>query len=59
MTEINFPIIGIDFLQIWNIKCKNKNNDSKVGKFIKSTITNSPTGFSGATNLPPIGSAFM
>ena len=58
-TEISFPIVGSDLLQKWNIKRNNKNNDSKVGNFIKSTITNSPTGHSGATSLPPIGSAFM
>ena len=40
-------------------KRNNKNNDSKLGNFVKSTTTNSPTSFSGATNLPPIGSAFM
>ena len=37
----------------------NKNNNSKVGDFMKSTLTNSPTCYSGATNLPPISSAFM
>ena len=42
-----------------NIKCNNKNNISKVGDFIKSTKTNSPTGFLGATSLPPIGNSFM
>ena len=31
----------------------------KNKKFIKSTKTNSPTGDSGASSLPPIGSAFM
>ena len=30
-----------------------------MGIFIKSTKPNSPTGHSGATSLPPIGSAFM
>ena len=58
-TEIKYPNIGRDLLQKWNIKCNNKNNDSKVGNFIKSTITHSPTGRSGATSLPPIGSSFM
>ena len=46
-------------LQKWYIKCNRKSNDSKFGNFIKSTITNSPTGYSGAANLPHIGSAFM
>ena len=58
-TEIKFPNIGSDLLQKWNIKCKNKNNISKVGDFVKSTKTNSPTGFSGATSLSPIIDAFM
>ena len=46
-------------LQNWNIKCNDKNNNGKISNFIKSTKTNSPTGGSGATSLPPIGSAFM
>ena len=58
-TEMRYPNIGRDLLQKWNIKCNNKNNISKVGDFIKSTKTNSPTGHSGATSLPPIGTAFM
>ena len=36
-----------------------KNNGRKAGNFLKSTVTNSPTSHSGATSLPPIGSAFM
>ena len=59
ITEIKYPNIGSDLLQKWNIKCNNKNNVSKVGDFIKSTKTNSPTGHSGATSLPPIGNSFM
>ena len=59
VTEIKYPNIGSDLLQKWNIKCNNKNNVSKVDDFIKSTKTNSPTGYSGAISLPPIGSAFM
>ena len=58
-TENKFPYIGSDSLQKWNIKCNNKNNDSKFGNFIKSTLTKSPKGYSVATNLPPIGSSFM
>ena len=58
-TEIKFSNKGSNLLQKWNTKCNNMNNDSKVGKFIKSTKTISPTGHSGATSLPPIGSAFM
>ena len=58
-TEKRYPNIGSDLLQKWNIKCNNKNNVSKIGDFIKSTKKNSPTGHSGATNLPPIGTSFM
>ena len=58
-TEIRYPNTGSDLLQKWNIKCNNKNNFSKVGDFIKSTKTNSPTGYSGATSLPPIGNSFI
>ena len=58
-TEIKYPNIGSDLLQKWNIKCNNKNNVSKVGDFIKSTKTNSPTDHSGASSLPPIGNSFM
>ena len=58
-TEIKYPNIGSDLLQKWNIKCNNKNNVSNVGDFIKSTKTSSPTGHSGATNLPPIGNSFL
>ena len=58
-TEIKFPNKGSDLLQKWNIKCNNKNNQSRITDFIKSTKTNSPSSYSGATSLPPIGSAFM
>ena len=58
-TEMKYPNIGSDLSQKWNIKCNNKNNISKVGDFIKSTKTNSPTGDSGAMSLPPFGSTFM
>ena len=46
-------------MQQWNIKCSDKNNSSKIQNFIKSSKTNSPTGDSGATSLPPIGDVFM
>ena len=58
-TEMKYPNIGSDLLQKWNIKCNNKNNQSRITDFIKSTRTNSPTGHSGATITPPIGNAFM
>ena len=58
-TEMRYPNIGSDLLQKWNIKCNNKNNVSKISDFIKSSKTSPPTGNSGATNLPPIGTSFM
>ena len=53
------PNSGGYLLQQWNIKCNDTNNNGKIQNFIKSTKTNSPTGDSGATSLPPIGTAFM
>ena len=58
-TEMKYPNIGNDLLQKWNIKCNNKNNQSRITDFKKSTKTNSPTGYSGATSLPPIGNSFF
>ena len=58
-TEFKFSNIGSDSIQKWNIKCNIKNNDSKIGNFIKSTITNSPTSHAGAISLPAIGNSFM
>ena len=46
-------------LPYWKFLCNGKNNIGKIQNFIKSTKTNSPTGDSGATSLPPIGSAFI
>ena len=46
-------------LPSWRIFCDDINNNGKTSNFIRSTKTNSPTGDSGATNLPPIGNAFM
>ena len=50
---------GLYLLPYWKIICNDKNNNGKIQNFIKSTKSNSPTGDSGATTLPPIGSAFM
>ena len=58
-TIIKYPNTGGYLLQNWVIKCNDKNNNGKIQNFIKSTKTNSPTGYSGAMNLPPIGDAFM
>ena len=58
-TQMRYSNIGSDLLQKWNIKCNNKNSQSRITDFIKSTKTNSPTGHSGATSLAPIGNSFM
>ena len=58
-TIIKYPNTGGYLLPGWKIFCNNKNNNGKIQDFIKSTKTNSPTGFSGATSLSPIGDAFM
>ena len=46
-------------LPYWKIICNDKNNNGKIQNFIKSTKTNSPTGYSGVTSLPPIGTSFI
>ena len=59
ITEKKYLNTGSNLLQKWKITCSNKYGDSRTGDFLKSTKTNSPTGNSGATALPPVGSAFM
>ena len=56
-TILEYP--NNNLLQNWNIGCNDKNNNGKIQNFIRSTKTNSPTGDSGAINLPPIGDSFM
>ena len=58
-TFIKYPNNGGYLLQNWNIIANDKNNNGKISNFIKSTKTNSPTGDSGASSLPPIGDSFM
>ena len=58
-TIIKYPDTGGYLFQNWVIKCNDKNNNGKIQNFIKSTKTNSPTGYSGAMSLPPIGKSFM
>ena len=58
-TIMKHPNSGGYLLQNWNIKCNDKNNNGKIQNFIKSAKTNFPTEDSGATTLPPIGTAFM
>ena len=58
-TIIKYPSSGGYLPQNWLIKCNDKNNAGKIQNFIRSTKSNSPTGDSGATILPPIGDSFM
>ena len=58
-TNILYPNTGGYLLQNWNILCNDKNNNSKIQDFIRSTKTTSPTGYSGSDSLPPIGNSFM
>ena len=59
VIEIKFPNTGIGLLQKLIIYCTNQINQSRISDFIKSTKTTSPTPESGATNIPPIGNAFL
>ena len=59
LTEMRAPNSGHDLLQKWKIECRDRNNNAKINNFIKSTKSSSPTGESGATNLPPVGSSFL
>ena len=56
---IKYPITGGDLPQNWVIKNNDKNNYGKIHLFVRSTKTNSPTNYSGATSRPPIGDSFM
>ena len=58
-TIIKYPNTGGYFFPGWRIFCNDKKNNGEIQDFIKSTKTNSPTGHSGATTLPPIGISFM
>ena len=59
LTEMRAPNNGLYLLQNWVILCKDRNNNSKINNFIKSTKTQSSTEDSGATALPPVGNSFM
>ena len=59
ITRMISPNSGLYLMQRWIIECKDRNSNGKVNNFIKSTKTQSPTGNSGATSVPPIGNSFM
>ena len=58
-TEIKYPNIGGHLFEKWKINCNNKNNQSRITDFIKSTKTNSPTSYPWATTLHPKGNSPM
>ena len=58
-TNNKYLNTGGFLLQNWVTECNDKNISGKIQNFIKSTKTNSPTGYSGATSLPPIGISSM
>ena len=58
-TFFKYPITGDYVLQNWVIKCIDENYNGKKQKFVKSTKSNSPASYSGATSLPAIGNSFL
>ena len=58
-TIIKRPNTCGNLLRNWIIKCNDKNINGTIQNFMKSTKTNSPTGYSRTTSLPPIGNSFM
>ena len=58
-TIIKYLNTGGYLLQNWVIKCNGRNINGRIQNFINSTKTTSPTSYSGATSLPPIGNSFM
>ena len=55
---MHYPNQGANLLLKWNILSQTRNFNN-IYYFIRSTKTSSPTNFSGATILPPIGKSFM
>ena len=59
MTIIEAPNSGSYLLPYWRNICDDNNSNGKIQSFIESSKTNSLTGFSGATLLPPLVNSFM
>ena len=59
LTVLKYPNNSGYLLQNWHIRCNDKNYNGKISNFKKSSKTGSPTSESGATILPPVGTAFM
>ena len=47
------------YYQIGAFFCNERKNNGKIQNFIRSTNTSSPTNNSGASVIPPFGTAFM
>ena len=56
---LNILTQEVFYFKIGLKKCNDRNNVGKIENYKKSTKTNSSTGHSGATILPPIGDSFM
>ena len=50
---------GAYLLPRWKVVCNDKKNSSVTTNFVRAAKKSSPTSHSGATVLPPIGSAFI
>ena len=57
-TIMKFSNNGNDLLPNWRIYCNDRNNNGIKQNFIRSTKSTSPTEFSGAIIIPPIGNSF-
>ena len=58
-TSMKAGNTGGYLLPYWKNICNDKKSNGNITNFMKSTKSNSATGDSGATILPPIGSAFL
>ena len=59
ITIDEYQNTGGYLLQKWVKVCNDKNNNGKIQIYVKSTKTNSPSGYSGAESITPIGNSFM
>ena len=55
---IKYPNTGGYLFQSWIINCNGGNDAGKIQNIMKSSKTNSPTCYSGATSLPAISDIF-
>ena len=59
VTEFKYTNKRDSLILRWRIKISNRNDEAYFGIFLKSAKAGSPAADSGATSLPPIGTAFM